>query len=225
MRITTHHFDRLLLARQLQWLGQQAELAADGYEALNLWQKQAFDIIITDCNMPNLNGYQLTRILRESEEEQGRKRAWIIGFTASAMHEVMQLCLEAGMNSCLFKPFSINGLTRALHQSSNGFISATQEADEQAQPEVSDLMDVYMLELMVTTLKEDLAMITQLTLREHRVEVAELAHVLQEAYDAPGRMPWRMPASALKRSAVTRRYAWIRLSRFLRHYFCASKTI
>ncbi len=225
MRITTHHFDRLLLARQLQWLGQQAELAADGYEALNLWQKQAFDIIITDCNMPNLNGYQLTRILRESEEEQGRKRAWIIGFTASAMHEVMQLCLEAGMNSCLFKPCSINGLTRALHQSSNGFISATQEADEQAQPEVSDLMDVYMLELMVTTLKEDLAMITQLTLREHRVEVAELAHRIAGSVRCARQNALADACLCLETQCRDEAVCVDTLEPFLRHYFCASKTI
>ena len=106
--------NRILLAKQLAWLGQHAHLASDGYEALKLWQNNHFDVIITDCNMPGINGYQLTQIIRESEEEQGREPGWIIGFTANAMQEIIDRCLEAGMNSCLFKPCSINALSDAL---------------------------------------------------------------------------------------------------------------
>lgn len=170
--------NRLLLARQLKWLGQQAELAADGYEALNLWQQSHFDIIITDCNMPHLNGYQLTQILRESEQEQGRKRAWIIGFTASAMHEVMQRCLEAGMDSCLFKPCSITSLSRALHLHQSGDVlpSVIQESEEVEMHQADREMEATMLELMVSTLREDLTRLQRLSLPEGQSEMADLAH-------------------------------------------------
>ncbi|MFJ5157808.1 ATP-binding protein [Pantoea sp. NPDC088449] len=170
--------NRLLLARQLSWLGQEAEVAEDGYQALDLWQKQTFDIIITDCNMPNLNGYQLTRILRESEEELNRKRAWIIGFTASAMHEVMQRCLEAGMDSCLFKPCSITSLTRALHlhQSGDELPPLIQESKEVEMQKADREMEATMIELMVTTLQEDLTKMKRLRLPKDKFKIADLAH-------------------------------------------------
>ncbi|HHA2337556.1 transporter substrate-binding domain-containing protein [Enterobacter ludwigii] len=106
--------NRILLAKQLAWLGQHAYLASEGNEALAIWEKTDFDVIITDCNMPGMNGYQLTDIIRTREQEQHRAAAWIIGFTANAMHEITARCLQAGMNDCLFKPCSINHLAAAL---------------------------------------------------------------------------------------------------------------
>lgn len=106
--------NRILLAKQLAWLGQHAYLASEGNEALTIWEKTDFDVIITDCNMPGMNGYQLTDIIRTREQEQHRAAAWIIGFTANAMHEITARCLQAGMNDCLFKPCSINHLAAAL---------------------------------------------------------------------------------------------------------------
>lgn len=167
--------NRLLLARQLNWLGQEVELAEEGYQALSLWQRQPFDIIITDCNMPGLSGYQLTQILRESEEEQGRKAAWIIGFTANAMHEVLVRCLDAGMNSCLFKPCSIASLTQALREAQpESVLPAVSMAG--MSDDVDRQMETAMLQLMITTLDEDLQRMHQLVLPENRMQIAELAH-------------------------------------------------
>lgn len=111
--------NRILLAKQLAWLGQHAHLASGGDEALKIWADTAFDVVITDCNMPGINGYQLTGMMRNAEREQGRTPAWIIGFTANAMHEIKERCLQAGMNDCLFKPCSISDLATALRNSTS----------------------------------------------------------------------------------------------------------
>lgn len=108
--------NRILLAKQLAWLGQHAHLASGGDEALRIWADIAFDVVITDCNMPGINGYQLTGMIRRAEREQGREPTWIIGFTANAMHEIRARCLQAGMNDCLFKPCSISDLATALRR-------------------------------------------------------------------------------------------------------------
>jgi two-component system sensor histidine kinase EvgS len=165
--------NRILLAKQLAWLGQNAQLAADGYEALRLWQQQRFDIIITDCNMPGLNGYQLTQILREAEQEQNREPAWIIGFTANATRQVLERCLAEGMNSCLFKPCSINSLSAALSNASATPVPlpiAPEESD------VDQQMEDSLRTLMIATLDEDLNQLAELRLPDDRPDIADLAH-------------------------------------------------
>ncbi|QCT22721.1 transporter substrate-binding domain-containing protein [Jejubacter calystegiae] len=165
--------NRILLAKQLAWLGQKAQLAADGYEALRLWQQQRFDIIITDCNMPGLNGYQLTQILREAEQEQNREPAWIIGFTANATRQVLERCLAEGMNSCLFKPCSINSLSAALSNASAAPIPLPVAAEES---DIDQQMEDSLRALMIATLDEDLNRLAELRLPDDRLDIADLAH-------------------------------------------------
>lgn len=109
--------NRMLLAKQLAWLGHHAYIAEDGNTAINLWRQQKFDVIVTDCNMPRMNGYEFTRYIREQEKETGEQTVWIIGFTANAMPEIVERCLTAGMDGCLFKPCTINSLSEAINKS------------------------------------------------------------------------------------------------------------
>jgi len=108
--------NRILLAKQLAWLGHHAHVAETAHEAFALWDKGRFDVLITDCNMPEMNGYQLTEKIRQAEQADNKPPVWILGFTANAMHEVTERCLAAGMNSCLFKPCTINSLAVALDE-------------------------------------------------------------------------------------------------------------
>ena len=101
--------NQLILRAQLEKLGCTVELASNGEEALSIWHNGKFDLLLTDVNMPKLNGYQLTRQLRS----QGCL-APIIGATANAMLGEEELCLAAGMNHRLVKPFSLRALFNAL---------------------------------------------------------------------------------------------------------------
>ncbi|MCW6034641.1 transporter substrate-binding domain-containing protein [Pantoea sp. JK] len=115
--------NRMLLAKQLAWLGHHAHVAAGGAEGIELWQQNTFDVIVTDCNMPEMNGYEFTKRIRELEVQTGQPRVYILGFTANAMHEIVERCLIAGMNGCLFKPCSINNLAEALNRVEGNFSS------------------------------------------------------------------------------------------------------
>lgn len=106
--------NRLLLAQQLDYFGHQARVAEDGAQALRLWLKEHFDMVISDCCMPRLNGYALARAIREHERRTGRPRCRVIGLTASAVERERQRCRAAGMDECLFKPLGLDSLTRAL---------------------------------------------------------------------------------------------------------------
>ena len=106
--------NRLLLAEQLGHLGHRVRDANDGEQGLASWREEAFDVVITDCNMPKLNGYALAQAIREEEPQRGRKRCLILGFTANAQPEEKLRCLQAGMDNCLFKPIGLQVLSAAL---------------------------------------------------------------------------------------------------------------
>ncbi|WP_153788887.1 ATP-binding protein [Pseudomonas sp. EMN2] len=97
------------LKEQLETLGCSVEVVADGEQALRRWQPGRFDLVLTDVNMPGLNGYGLARALRLRDTSVP-----IIGATANAMRGEQALCLAAGMNHCLVKPFTLQALYNCL---------------------------------------------------------------------------------------------------------------
>ncbi|WP_347901151.1 transporter substrate-binding domain-containing protein [Pseudomonas purpurea] len=102
--------NRLLLTRQLSYLGHRFTDAPDGERALQRWREQFFDVVITDCNMPVMNGYELAGAIRDEERASGQQACLILGFTANAQPEEKVRCVEAGMDDCLFKPISLKDL-------------------------------------------------------------------------------------------------------------------
>jgi len=106
--------NRLLLARQLSFLGHRIITAEDGVQGLEQWRSGQFDCVITDCNMPYKNGYQLAQDIRAQERERGLSPCLLLGFTANAQPEETERCRQAGMDGCLFKPTGLDDLRSAL---------------------------------------------------------------------------------------------------------------
>ncbi|MBC3437858.1 transporter substrate-binding domain-containing protein [Pseudomonas sp. BW16M2] len=104
----------LLLDKQLRSLGHQVSLADQGKAALALWQAGHFDVVITDCSMPVMDGHELARAIRAQERETGASACRIIGVTANAQAEERQRCLDNGMDDCLFKPIGLQALRACL---------------------------------------------------------------------------------------------------------------
>lgn len=100
-----------MLNDQLAQLGCTTVLTHDGKEALNHWNTNTFDAVITDVNMPNLNGYELTQALR-----QMGINIPIIGVTANAMRDEENRCRAAGMSAWLVKPINLHTLYYALKE-------------------------------------------------------------------------------------------------------------
>ena len=101
--------NQAIIKEQLEALGCSVSLAANGEQALQLWQPQAFDLVLTDVNMPLMNGYELARTLREHDPQLP-----IIGVTANAMREEGVRCLAVGMNAWIVKPLSLQTLRGQL---------------------------------------------------------------------------------------------------------------
>ncbi|WP_232290987.1 ATP-binding protein [Pseudomonas chlororaphis] len=119
--------NRALLTHQLVYFDQVVTSAANGKEGLRCWEERRFDLIITDCNMPVMNGYEMTRKIRELERQNGRPPCTIIGFTANARPEEKTKCLQAGMDDCVFKPVSLTAVSTLLMSLSGRKPQATQE--------------------------------------------------------------------------------------------------
>lgn len=101
--------NQLILRDQLEELGCSVSLASDGEQALQSWKREHFDLVLTDVNMPGINGYELARALRGLGCAQP-----IIGATANALRGEEELCLAAGMDRCLIKPFNLQVLFNCL---------------------------------------------------------------------------------------------------------------
>ncbi|MVV50306.1 transporter substrate-binding domain-containing protein [Pseudomonas sp. PB120] len=114
--VEDHAFNRVVLQRQLESLGMHVRCAANGVEGLRLWEQETFDYVMTDCNMPQMSGEQMTRRLRALEASEGRPSTHVVGLTANAQPEEIQRCHEAGMNDCLFKPLTRSALEHYLRR-------------------------------------------------------------------------------------------------------------
>jgi two-component system sensor histidine kinase EvgS len=112
--VDDHPANRLLMCQQLGYLGHQYTAAQNGASGFQAWRQERFDLVIADCNMPIMNGYELSRSIREYEEREQLTPCVVLGFTANAQPEEKQRCAQAGMDDCLFKPINLTALERQL---------------------------------------------------------------------------------------------------------------
>ncbi|MBI1950911.1 MAG: response regulator [Acidobacteria bacterium] len=105
--------NQMVAVQILRRLGYHAEVAGDGSEALEAFRTLPFDMILMDCQMPHMDGYEATRAIREAERASGR-RIPIVAATANAMRGDREKCLAAGMDDYLSKPVKIDELKATL---------------------------------------------------------------------------------------------------------------
>lgn len=112
--VDDHPANRKLLCQQITLLGHTTESTEDGKKGLEAWVNEHYDLIITDSNMPVMDGYALTEAVREWEAQHDAHPCTIIGLTANAQREELERCLAVGMNDCLFKPLDLATLSEKL---------------------------------------------------------------------------------------------------------------
>ena len=112
--VEDHPINQKLAMVLFQRLGHQAELAADGAQAIEVCQKKRYDLIFMDLQMPVINGFDATRAIRGAAGPNADTP--IIALTANAMQSDKDACFDAGMTDFLTKPFSKEGLLDVIRR-------------------------------------------------------------------------------------------------------------
>ena len=183
-----HPTNRKVLKRQLENLGYYADYVENGVQALKAITEQYYNLLITDCHMPELDGYELTRVLR-----QRGCSIPIIAYTANALIGEAQRCIELGMNSYITKPVSLSLLQIKLNEYLPKSIQDTDNTKttpvNKLQFKLNELQAMFgskeivqeLLTEFIVSCKVDLEELNNANLANSFKELANIAHRLKGA--------------------------------------------
>jgi CheY-like chemotaxis protein len=117
-----------LISRLLEKRGHRVVLAQNGREALEALEKQPFDIVLMDLQMPEMDGFEATQLIREKERASGAHLA-IIALTAHAMKGDEERCLACGMDGYVTKPIKLEALFAVMENLAPGITSGSDAKD------------------------------------------------------------------------------------------------
>ena len=197
--VDDHPVNRIVLLRQVQTLGYAAVAVDNGEQALRSWESGRFGLLLTDCNMPLIDGYELTRTIRAREAARGAGHTPIIACTGNALGDEAELCFEAGMDDFIVKPVPLGELILRLGRwlpIVRPADAATNEADDTHDsigPEDALLDEAHLAEIslgdagfeseMVRDFRragiDDADLLREAARRGERKEISRLAHRLK----------------------------------------------
>jgi len=179
---------------QVQRLGYEFDIVSNGVEVMEALGKQDYSLILMDCEMPEMDGYEATREIRRNEH--GEQRIPIIAITANALSGEKEKCLNAGMDSYLAKPFKQKELKEAIEACLEkpetvrtipiSEISQTKNDDEYLSNVVFRLKELQnevgdeMIDMIVSLFVED--SILRIKKMSELIENEDMSGVAKEAY-------------------------------------------
>jgi len=114
--VEDNKMNQLVALRMLDKIGFPAEVAGDGASAIAMVKAQPFDLVLMDCQMPGMDGFDTTRIIREMEHAAGLAGTPVIGVSARADSGEREQAIAAGMDDHLTKPMRVDDLQRAIER-------------------------------------------------------------------------------------------------------------
>jgi len=218
-----------LMAAQLDLLGYHADYAKNGIEALACWQKGDYGLLLTDIRMPEMNGYNLARKIRELEQHSGR-RAAVVAITANALEADVEICFEAGIDDVIAKPVELEDLRKALDKWAPAASTAAAElpptsaiagtaADGSPAEEVIDLkvltqstgdkpeLHRHLLQSYRNALAQEIDRLQQAFAWKNSEQIAEYSHKLKSSSRSLGVTNMALACEALESAAKQQSWA------------------
>jgi CheY-like chemotaxis protein len=112
--VEDNEINRKFAEALLRKLGCTHKSVVNGREGLEALERDAYDVVLMDCMMPEMDGYEATLRLRAREQTTGSPRIPVIALTASASSEDLNKCMAAGMDDYLSKPYTVDALKAKL---------------------------------------------------------------------------------------------------------------
>jgi signal transduction histidine kinase/ActR/RegA family two-component response regulator/HPt (histidine-containing phosphotransfer) domain-containing protein len=186
-----------VILRQLALLGFRADMARDGQEALNLWRKGGYALLLCDLHMPELDGYELTKIIRR--EETTGQHISILALTANALRGEIHRAIEAGMDEYMTKPMQLKDLASNLKK----WMPAEVESGSLPTVNMSDATSTNMivdLNVLKGLVGDDPEILQEL-LGDYLISARKLASELRDAFYAGNSKHLGYTAHKLKSSS------------------------
>ncbi len=186
-----------LAIRLLEKLGYRADVAANGIEAIEALERQPYDLLLSDVQMPEMDGLEATRRILE-RWPQGQ-RPWIVAMTAEAMSGDRERCLAAGMNDYVAKPIRVDELVAAIKRTPR---RATAEAERPAHAHADGAIDRHVLERLAEGVGGDAQFVTDL-IAQFADDAPGLVEAARAGLDQADAQAVRRAAHTLKSNAAT----------------------
>ncbi|HEV2775082.1 MAG TPA: ATP-binding protein [Solirubrobacteraceae bacterium] len=177
-----HPVNRTVLVNQLNAAGFAVEIAEDGQEAIELFASGRYALVLSDLNMPRMDGFELVAAIRALEAERGLQRTVVIALSANVMQGEPERCIEAGMDDFIGKPTTIPFLTSKLRHwlPHLAWAKAEPPVDAAARtPATNDALDVAVLNELTGGDTELAGEVLDDFAKESRADLASL----QQAYE------------------------------------------
>jgi signal transduction histidine kinase len=185
-----HPINREVVARQLLKLGYECECAEDGQQAWEMLKAGGlgrYAMLLTDCHMPGLDGYELTRRWRAREARRALPRLPIVALTADVLQGEAERCLAAGMDACLSKPVRAEDLRAALSKLPRGGNGAAPAAGPRPYARLMELCAgdsakvAELVRVFVRATEEDMAALDRAAEAADARTLGQLAHRMSSA--------------------------------------------
>ncbi|TMK37627.1 MAG: GAF domain-containing protein, partial [Actinobacteria bacterium] len=186
-----------LAIRLLEKLGYRADIVANGLEVLEALERQTYDLLLSDVQMPEMDGLEATRQILERWPDG--ERPWIIAMTAEAMSGDRERCLEAGMNDYVAKPIRVDELVAAIKRTPRrGSGNSSPVADAQTDGSIDEAV----LARLADGTGGDAGFVSEL-IEQFVADTPDLIAAARAGLDADDAEEVRRAAHTLKSNAAT----------------------
>lgn len=175
--VEDHPQNRFIMAEQLRALGVETILVPDGRTAIKAIGQQPIALVLMDCHMPELDGYETTRRIRQREARLKLPRVPVIAISAATDAAHLKRCMDSGMDSVLKKPLRLDELRSMLGL----WLDRHPPAEPAAPAAVADSPAVDMFELYKASIEEDMRALEDALAREDHDNAIHFAHRIKGA--------------------------------------------